>query len=127
MNRNRKEVAHFKKIRSQVIAEWRGMPEPRKIAEPKALSDEVGFALEKLGMNAVIIADDIIAAWNDIVPPIIAGNTQPTQLLNGCLHISVLQSAIHYTLEREMKPQLLKRLQSLFGRRHIRELRFRLG
>ena len=123
----RKEAARFRRIRSQVIAEWRGMPEARKISHPKALSDEVGGALEKLGMNAVIIADDIIDAWNEIVPPIIAGNTRPTQLLNGCLHISVLQSAIHYTLEREMKPQLLKRLQSLFGRRHVREIRFRLG
>ena len=110
-----------------MIAEWRGMPEPRTVAEPKELSDEVGPALEKLGTNAVIIADDIINAWSKIVPPIIAGNTRPTRLLNGCLDISVLQSAIHYTLEREMKPQLLKRLQSLFGRRHVREIRFRLG
>ena len=103
------------------------MPEPRKLAEPKSLSDEVGEALEKLGMNAVIAAEDILDAWSDIVPPIIAGNTRPTRLINGCLEISVLQPAIHYTLEREMKPQLLKRLQSLFGRRHVREIRFRSG
>ena len=123
----RNDRARFQRIRRQLIAEWRGMPEPRKLAEPKSLSDEVGKALEKLGMNAVIAAEDILDAWCDIVPPIIAGNTRPTRLINGCLEISVLQPAIHYTLEREMKPQLLKRLQSLFGRRHVREIRFRSG
>jgi predicted nucleic acid-binding Zn ribbon protein len=103
------------------------MPAPRKLAQPKALSDEVAPALEKLGMNVVIDTEDILNAWCDIVPPIIAGNTRPSGLRNGCLEISVLQSSIHYTLEREMKPHLLNRLQSLFGRRHIREIRFRLG
>ena len=103
------------------------MPEARKVVEPKSLCNEVGPALENLGLNAVILAEDIIAAWSEIVPPIIAGNTRPTKLINGCLDISVLQAAVHYTLEREMKPQLLKRLQALFGRRHIREIRFRLG
>lgn len=110
-----------------MIAEWRCMPAPRKMAPPKALADEVAPALEKLGMNAVIGEEDILSAWCDIVPPIIAGNTRPSGLRDGCLEISVLQSAIHYTLEREMKPHLLKRLQSLFGRRHIRKIRFRLG
>jgi hypothetical protein len=124
---NSKEAARTRRLKSQLIAEWRGMPEPRKVIAPKRLSDEVGPALEKLGMNAVILAEDIIDAWSDIVPPIIAGNTRPTRLVNGCLDISVLQSAVHYTLEREMKPQLLKRLQALFGKRHIREIRFRLG
>ncbi len=124
---NSKEAARTRRLKSQLIAEWRGMPEPRKLIPPKSLSDEVGSALEKLGINAVILAEDIIDAWSDIVPPIIAGNTRPTRLVNGCLDISVLQSAVHYTLEREMKPQLLKRLQSLFGKKHIREIRFRLG
>lgn len=121
---NSKEVSRLKR---QLIAEWRRMPEARKVIEPKSLSDEVGPALEKLGLNTVILAEDIIAAWSEIVPPIIAGNTRPTKLINGCLEISVLQAAVHYTLEREMKAQLLKRLQALFGRRHIREIRFRLG
>jgi len=121
---NRKEVS---KLKRQLIAEWRRMPQSRKVLAPKSLSDEVGPALEKLGINAVILAEDIIAAWSEIVPPIIAGNTRPTKLINGCLDISVLQAAVHYTLEREMKPELLKRLQALFGRRHIREIRFRLG
>ncbi len=115
------------RIRRQLIEEWRRMPEPRILSKPKALRDEVGKALEKLGMNTVIAAEDILNAWRDIVPPIIAGNTRPTRLTNGCLEISVMQPAIHYTLERDMKSQLLKRLQSLFGRRHIREIRFRTG
>ncbi len=121
------ERGSAQRIKRQLIAEWRGMPAPRVLSEPKPLCDEVGKALEKLGMNSVISAEDILNAWTEIVPPIIAGNTRPTRLIKGCLEISVLQSAIHYTLEREMKSQLLKRLQSLFGRRHVREIRFRAG
>ncbi len=121
------ERAKRKRLHRQVLFEWRGMTAPRIERPAKALADEVGAALEKLGMKATFSEEDILTAWAQIVPPIIAGNTRPSALRDGVLEISVLQPAIHYTLERQMKGQILKRLQSLFGRRHLKDVRFRLG
>ncbi len=114
-------------MRRQVLDEWRRMPAPRTGREAKSVADEVGAALEKLGMQTSFSEEDILTAWADIVPPIIAGNTRPSALRDGVLEVSVLQPAIHYTLERQMKREIVRRLQSLFGRRHLRDVRFRLG
>ena len=93
----------------------------------KEVAKEVSGALEKLGMDATFSEEDILTAWGQVVPPIIANNTRPSALRDGVLEISVLQPAIHYTLERQMRREILKRLQSLFGRRHLKDIRFRLG
>lgn len=119
--------AKQKRLRRLALTEWRGMAPPKLEREAKSVAEEVGSALEKLGMKATFSEEDILTAWAEIVPPIIAGNTRPSALRDGVLEISVLQPAIHYTLERQMKKQILKRLQSLFGRRHLKDVRFRLG
>ena len=93
----------------------------------REVSKELGAALEKLGAKATITEEDILTAWAQVVPPIISGNTRPSGLRDGVLEISVLQPAILYTLESQMKGEILKRLQTLFGKRHVRRLRFRIG
>ena len=103
------------------------MSSPRVERKVKAVADEVEGALEKLGLGAKLNEEEIMTAWSDVVPAIIANNTRPSALRDGVLEISVLQPAIHYTLERQMKRDILKRLQSLFGRKQIRDVRFRLG
>lgn len=115
------------RLRRQVLAEWRGVAPPRIDHPSKNLADAIGPALEKLGAKVSFSEEDIMEAWVDIVPQIISGNTRPSALRNGVLEISVLQPAILYTLERQMKREILSRLQSLFGRRHIRDVRFRIG
>ena len=115
------------RLHAQVLAEWRGMAAPKVERPPKSVADEVSGALEKLGVGAALSEEEILTAWVDVVPPIIANNTRPSALRDGVLEISVLQPAIHYTLERQMKREVLARLQSLFGRRQVRDVRFRLG
>jgi len=121
------DKAKAQRLRRQAIAEWRGLPPPKREWPTKLVADEVGKALEKLGASTTFTEEDILTAWNDVVPPIIAGNTRPSALRDGVLEISVLQPAIHYTLERQMKREIVKRLQSLFGRRHIKDVRFRIA
>jgi len=121
------EKAKAQRLRRQVIAEWRGTAPPRKEWPTKEVSQEVAKALEKLGASAKFNEEDIMNAWTQVVPPIIASHTRPSSLRDGRLEISVLQPAILYTLEREMKKEILKRLQSLFGRKYIKEVRFKIG
>ena len=115
------------RLHAQVVAEWRRMSRPKSDPPPKVMADEVAGALEKLGVGATLSEEEILTAWSDVVPPIIANNTRPSALRDGVLEISVLQPAIHYTLERQMKRDVLNRLQSLFGRKQVRDVRFRLG
>lgn len=121
------EKAKAQRLRRQVIAEWRGVAPPRKEWPARELADEVPRALEKLGANARFTEEDILAGWNQAVPPIIAAHTRPSALKNGVIEISVLQPAILYTLESQLKREVLARLQSLFGRRNVKDVRFRIG
>ncbi len=49
------------------------------------------------------------------------------RLLGGVLEVRVLQPSILYTLEREMKPRILSKLQAEFDRKAINEVKFRIG
>lgn len=115
------------RLKRQVIDEWRGLKSPRQGRPVKLLSQEVAVALEKLGVGAALSEEDMLKAWNEIMPPVISGNTKPTGFKNGILEVSVLQPSIHYTLDRQMKPDIVKRLQSLFGRKKVKGLKFRIG
>ena len=121
------EKAKAQRLRRQVLAEWRGVAPPRKEWPTKQVADEIAKAMEKLGASAKFSEEDIMNAWTQVVPPIIASHTRPSALRDGQLQISVLQPAILYTLEREMKREILKRLQSLFGKKHIKDVRFKIG
>ncbi len=121
------QKAKLQRLRRQLLAEWRGIIPPRKDWPARELGDEVGKALEKLGASSTITEEDILLAWSDVVPPVIAGNTRPSGLREGVLEVSVLQPAILYTLERQMKRDVVRLLQSRFGRKNIRDVRFRIG
>jgi len=121
------EKAKAQRLRRQVIAEWRGVASPRKEWPSKDLASEVPKALEKLGANARFTEEDILNGWTQVVPPLIAAHTRPSALRNGVIEISVLQPAILYTLESQLKREVLARLQSLFGRRAVKDVRFKIG
>ena len=60
------------RLRRQAIAEWRRLAPPRVERPMKEVAKEVSGALEKLGMDATFSEEDILTAWGQVVPPIIA-------------------------------------------------------
>ena len=114
-------------LKRQLLEEWRGLPLPKKKFKTKSLSSEVGKALDKLGLSTSITESDIIAAWNEIMPKVISENTKPTAFRNGYVEISVLQPSILYTLDRQMKPEIIKKFQNVFGKAKLKGVNFRLG
>ena len=110
-----------------ILQEWRILPEVRKERPFKELSDEVGLVLEGFGLQEKFTENEVRSAWKDIVGDFIAQHTRPHSLLQRVLEVRVVQPSILYTLEREMKPQILSKLQNAFGRKAINEVKFRIG
>lgn len=115
-------------IRQKALAEWRGYREPRPVAAGlQSLDGVLGPAMLGLGLGERVQESEVLAAWKEIVGEFIAGHSVPSKLRAGILYVSVLQPSIHFELERVWKTQVLEKLKARFGKRVIREVRFRVG
>ena len=83
-----------------------------EISPPKQIGTVVSAALKGLGVSDMLTEDDVVRAWNQIMPPVITENTRPTGYKNGMIEVSVLQPSMRYTLDRQMKPAV-KRSRAL--------------
>ena len=116
------------RLRAIALTEWRGLPEipfPKDTSKP--IDKILGKVLADLGIKSQIKQEEALQAWAELVGPFFAANASPQSLHHGVLSVRVLQSTIHYELDRVWKPQILKRFQERFGPRTVREIRFRLG
>ena len=120
----KKENERYKR---RILQEWRILPAVRKERPFKELSVEVGAVLEGFGLQEKFTENEVRTAWKGIVGDFIAQHTRPHSLQNRVLEVRVVQPSILYTLEREMKPQILSKLQGAFGRKSINEVKFRIG
>lgn len=114
-------------FRRKVIADWRGLPEP-PVKPERCFS--VALLLEKvmpkLGLKDRLSETQIFDAWREIVGDFLAQHSVPSGLSGGVLTVQVLQPSVRYELDRTWKPQILAKLQTRFGARIVREIRFRL-
>jgi hypothetical protein len=116
--------------RSQItaLAEWRGYREPRVLPDRVvSVADAVTVSLQKLGLGDRLKESEILAAWKDIVGDFLAMHSAPKRLIQGVLHVHVLQPSVHFDLERHWKAKILEKLTARFGKKNIREVRFRIG
>ena len=115
-------------LRETVIAEWRGLPEPKPRPDRWKLAGELlPTLMQKLGLRERLHENDVMEAWTSIVGDFIATHSAPVALRDGVLYVRVLQPALHYELEQISKAEILRKLKKRFGARTIRELRFRVG
>ena len=116
------------RLRAIALGEWRGLPQA---PFPSDTSVPVGVALsrflKKIGIPDRLKEEEVLAAWEELVGPFLSKHATPQKLLQGVLHVRVLQSTVHYELDRVWKPQILQKFRDRFGQRAVREIRFRLG
>jgi predicted nucleic acid-binding Zn ribbon protein len=115
-------------LRAAVIAEWRGFPE-RKLQSGRWQSpaELMPRLMQRLGLRERLRETEVIDAWSKIVGDFIAAHSAPVALREGILYVRVLQPALHYELEQISKPEILRKLKQRFGRKTIRDVRFRVG
>lgn len=121
------ELARWK-MRKRTLFEWRLIWEPRDTARYTRTTGElVPAVLGKLGLNERLNEDRIMASWSRLVGPFISQHSHPMKLDRQTLVVGVLQPAILYTLDRELKGEVLAKLQAEFGEKVIRNVRFQHG
>ena len=115
-------------LRATVIAEWRGLPEPKPRTDRCQTTAEIlPKIMQRLGLRERLQENEVIEAWTKIVGEFIAAHSSPVSLREGVLFVRVLQPALHYELEQISKPMILRKLKQRFGGRTVRDVRFRVG
>jgi len=112
-----------KSLRRHVVEEWRGLPEKRDGRPLVAVSDAIQALVTRLGLTERINEGDILAAWREVVGDFLAQHSRPSRLVNGVLHVEVLQSSVRYELDRTWRPEILKKLQARFGKNAVKEIK----
>ena len=110
-----------------MIAEWRGLPEKPFPADSSRL---IGSVLEKviadLGLEKRLREEEVRGAWREMVGDFIAQHSSPQRLVDGVLHVRVLQPSMLYELDRTLRHDIVAKLKKRFGRT-VRDVRFRVG
>ena len=115
-------------LRSAVVAEWRGLPEKKMLAERwQSPAELMPKLMQRLGLRERLRETEVIEAWSKIVGDFIAAHSAPVALRDGILYVRVLQPALHYELEQISKSEILRKLKQRFGGKTIRDIRFRVG
>ncbi|MEY2546542.1 MAG: hypothetical protein QOG48_1659 [Verrucomicrobiota bacterium] len=115
-------------LRAAVIAEWRGLPEPKP--RPNAFrptAELLPKIMQRLGLKERLHETEVIAAWSKIVGDFIASHSAPVALREGILYVRVLQPALHYELEQVSKTDIVRKLKQRFGAKIVRDVKFRIG
>ena len=115
-------------LRASVIAEWRGLREPkRRPDQTQATSELLPKLMQRLGLKERLHESEVLQAWAEIVGDFIAGHSAPVSLREGVLYVRVLQPSLHYQFEQISKAEILRKLKGRFGAKVIRDVRFRVG
>jgi predicted nucleic acid-binding Zn ribbon protein len=115
-------------LRTKVLSEWRGYRE--KAAAPErtqAVSDALEKVMKQLGLQERLTESQILAAWREIVGEWFFLHTCPDRLRDGVLFVRVVQSSVHFELDRNCKPRIIQKLKAKFPGTRIRDVKFRLG
>jgi predicted nucleic acid-binding Zn ribbon protein len=115
-------------LRARVLAEWRGLEQPLERKERcAAVGDILQKLMPKLGLAERLGEEQVKQAWSGIVGDFLASHAAPVGLSGGVLSIQVLQPSVRYELERNWKNEILAKLQARFGKKAIREIKFRIS
>jgi predicted nucleic acid-binding Zn ribbon protein len=115
-------------LRAAVIAEWRGLPQKKLLADRwQSPAELMPRLMQRLGLRERLRETEVIDAWSKIVGDFIAAHSSPVALREGILYVRVLQPALHYELEQISKSEILRKLKQRFGTKTIRDVRFRVG
>jgi predicted nucleic acid-binding Zn ribbon protein len=115
-------------LRARVLAEWRGLPEiPFSEDRYTSASDAVRKVMKTLGLADRLKADEVLAAWREVVGEFFAKHSAPQALKDGVLYVAVLQPTVHFELDRVWRRDILAKFKERFGGRTVRDIKFRLG
>jgi predicted nucleic acid-binding Zn ribbon protein len=115
-------------LRAKVLSEWRGYREkPAQPDRTQAVGETLERVMRQLGLEDRLTESQILSAWKDIVGDWFALHTCPDRIRDGVLYVRVVQSSVHYELDRNCKARIIQKLKLRFGPRRVRDIKFRIG
>ena len=115
------------RLRSRILAEWRGYYEPRQTAEIRPVGDSLRSVVAKYAALETLDEAALQAAWRSIVGEFLAQHSSPGRYRDGVLTVHVNQSGILYELDRVWKSRILAGLRKRFPKVKLRNIRFTAG
>ncbi len=114
-------------LRRKALTEWRGLEDPKPRPERCAsVADLLRKVMPKLGLGERLGEQEVAAAWREVVGDFLAQHSLPVGLSGGVLTVQVVQPSVRYELDRTWKREILSKLQERFGKKMVREVKFRL-
>ncbi len=116
-----------RRIREEILLEWRGIEEPADLNAGIHLAEKfVTAILRAAGAEDGLHEDQVRETWKDLAGEFIARHTEPLSVKGGVLILRVTQPTLRFQLE-QMKPMLLKRIRNQLGEDRIKSIKFQLG
>ena len=92
------------------------------------MREAIASFMETSGLSRATVTDQIGRAWVDILGPEIARHTRLSRAIHkGVLKVEVDSSSLLQELDGFRRAEILKGLQERVKRRHISDLKFKLG
>lgn len=92
------------------------------------LRDAIASFLEASGLGHQTLQNQVSRTWCEVVGPEAARHTRLSRTLKGgVLRVEVDSPALLAELSSFRKPEILRRMQELVRRKHIEDIRFKLG
>ena len=115
-------------LRAKILSEWRGYRESNPRPDrAQAVGETLEKVMRQLGLQERLTEGQILSAWKDIVGEWFALHTCPERIRDGVLYVRVIQSSVHYELDRNCKAAIIQKLKTRFGATRVRDIRFRVG
>ncbi|MBJ7424092.1 MAG: DUF721 domain-containing protein [Akkermansiaceae bacterium] len=116
-----------RRIREEILREWRGIEEPPDLNAGIHLAEKfVTAILRAAGAEDGLHEDQVRETWKDLAGEFIARHTEPLSVKGGVMILRVTQPALRFQLE-QMKPMLLTRIRNQLGEDRIKSIKFQLG
>ena len=119
--------AHLKRVRNQLLTEWRGGVNPpsptRNIHQPGEFLSEL---LKSVGLSEGINADKLKESWSVVAGEFVSKHTVPESIRGGVLVLRVLQPAMKFHLQ-QMSGKLLENMRQELGDGVVKQIKFVIG
>ena len=115
--------------RNQALSQWRRMdlPDLEKgwNLKVKPVEDLVSGVMKDLRIEARRNEAELVNIWNSLLDPNVTKHAQPVKLHKGTLFVDVTNSAWMDEIVRWCRKEILRTLQSAFGKDTVQRISFR--
>ena len=114
-----------------MLAEWRRVDnrheEVARKSSEKPVSSLMQGVMEGLRLDQRQSELEIISVWNTLLDPNLTAHAQPTGIHKGTLFVKVDNNVWLDEIVRYRRHEILKRLQTAFGRTKIQKVSYSIG